>query len=48
MTTLLGADINELLDDETKAGENRLISGSVLSGRHAVGPQAIWDASICR
>ena len=40
VTTLLGADINELLDDETKAGENRLISGSVLSGRHAVGPQA--------
>ena len=38
--TLLGADINELLTDETKAGENRLISGSVLSGRHAVGAQA--------
>ena len=34
--TLLGADINELLVGETKAGENRLISGSVLSGRHAV------------
>ena len=34
--TLIGADINELLTDETKAGENRLISGSVLSGRHAV------------
>ena len=38
--TLLGADINELLTDETKAGENRLISSSVLSGRHAVGAQA--------
>jgi len=38
--TLMGADINELLAGETKAGENRLISGSVLSGRHAVGAQA--------
>lgn len=38
--TLMGADIHELLADETKAGENRLISGSVLSGRHAVGAQA--------
>ena len=38
--TLLGADINELLAGEAKAGENRLISGSVLSGRHAVGAQA--------
>ncbi|WP_395301254.1 Na(+)-translocating NADH-quinone reductase subunit A [Enterobacter sp. ECC-175] len=38
--TLLGADINELLVGEAKAGENRLISGSVLSGRHAVGEQA--------
>lgn len=38
--TLLGADINELLAGETKEGENRLISGSVLSGRHADGAQA--------
>lgn len=38
--TLLGADINELLAGETKEGENRLISGSVLSGRHAAGAQA--------
>ncbi|WP_297118149.1 Na(+)-translocating NADH-quinone reductase subunit A [uncultured Enterobacter sp.] len=38
--TLMGADINELLVGEAKAGENRLISGSVLSGRHAVGEQA--------
>lgn len=38
--TLLGADINELLVGETKEGENRLISGSVLGGRQAVGPQA--------
>jgi Na+-transporting NADH:ubiquinone oxidoreductase subunit A len=46
--TLLGADINELLDGETKEGENRLISGSVLSGRHAVMRTRIWDVSICR
>ncbi|MEZ6875546.1 Na(+)-translocating NADH-quinone reductase subunit A [Enterobacter sp. KBR-315C3_2022] len=38
--TLLGADISELLVGETKPGENRLISGSVLSGRQAVGEQA--------
>ncbi|MCZ7841304.1 Na(+)-translocating NADH-quinone reductase subunit A [Leclercia adecarboxylata] len=38
--TCLGADINELLVDETLEGENRHISGSVLSGRHAVGVQA--------
>ncbi|WP_152083553.1 Na(+)-translocating NADH-quinone reductase subunit A [Enterobacter oligotrophicus] len=38
--TLLGADINELLTGETKAGENRLISGSVLSGRQAIDTQA--------
>lgn len=38
--TLLGADINELLADEIKEGENRLISGSVLSGRHAVDAHA--------
>jgi len=38
--TCMGADINELLVDETLEGENRHISGSVLSGRHAVGAQA--------
>lgn len=38
--TCMGADINELLVDETLEGENRHISGSVLSGRHAVGTQA--------
>ncbi|HHA1342058.1 Na(+)-translocating NADH-quinone reductase subunit A [Enterobacter bugandensis] len=38
--TLLGADINELLAGETKEGENRLISGSVLSGRRAVNAHA--------
>ncbi len=38
--TCLGADINDLLGDETLEGENRHISGSVLSGRHAVGAHA--------
>jgi len=38
--TCMGADINELLVDETLEGENRHISGDVLSGRHAVGVQA--------
>lgn len=38
--TLLGADITELLAGEVREGENRLISGSVLSGRQATGPQA--------
>ena len=31
--TLLGADLTALLAGETKEGENRIISGSVLSGR---------------
>lgn len=38
--TLLGADLTALLAGETKEGENRIISGSVLSGRHATGPKA--------
>lgn len=38
--TLLGADLTALLAGETKKGENRIISGSVLSGRHATGPMA--------
>ncbi|MCY0775646.1 Na(+)-translocating NADH-quinone reductase subunit A [Enterobacter cloacae complex sp. 2022EL-00788] len=38
--TLLGADITALLAGETKEGENRIISGSVLSGRHATGTMA--------
>ncbi|WP_333851267.1 Na(+)-translocating NADH-quinone reductase subunit A [Leclercia sp.] len=38
--TCLGADINDLLVDETLDGENRHISGSVLNGRHAAGAQA--------
>jgi len=39
LRTILGADISELLADETHEGDNRHISGSVLSGRHAVGTQ---------
>lgn len=38
--TLLRADLTALLAGETKEGENRIISGSVLSGRHATGPMA--------
>lgn len=38
--TLLGADLTALLAGEKKEGENRIISGSVLSGRHATGPMA--------
>ena len=38
--TLLGADLTALLAGETKEGENSIISGSVLSGRHATGPMA--------
>ncbi|MWL72690.1 Na(+)-translocating NADH-quinone reductase subunit A, partial [Escherichia coli] len=38
--TELGADLNELLAQKTLDGENRHISGSVLSGRHATGAQA--------
>lgn len=38
--TLLGADLTALLAGETKEGENRIISGSVLSGRHATSPMA--------
>lgn len=33
--TRLGANLNELLDGEVAAGEQRVISGSVLSGLHA-------------
>jgi len=35
--TRLGADITTLVKDELKPGINRIISGSVLSGRHAKG-----------
>lgn len=38
LRTRLGANIAELTRDELQAGENRVISGSVLSGRTAVEP----------
>lgn len=38
--TTLGANLQELTANELKAGENRVISGSVLSGRHAHGFEA--------
>lgn len=40
LKTQLGASIEELVAGELKDGENRLISGSVLSGRKAIGPYA--------
>lgn len=38
--TVVGASITEMLDGELVAGENRSISGSVLSGRQARGAEA--------
>ena len=38
--TCLGADLNVLLVDELHEGENRVLSGSVLNGNHAIGPHA--------
>ena len=38
--TCLGADLNVLLMDELHEGENRVLSGSVLNGTHAIGPHA--------
>ncbi len=38
--TRLGASITELVRDELRAGESRAISGSILSGHHAVGKTA--------
>jgi len=38
LRTRLGARISDLVAGETAAGENRIISGSVLSGRVAAGP----------
>ncbi len=38
--TRLGADLNALLVDELVAGENRVLSGSVLNGTQATGPHA--------
>ncbi len=38
--TLLGANLEELTAGQLKAGENRIVSGSVFGGRHAYGPHA--------
>ncbi|MBM6551919.1 Na(+)-translocating NADH-quinone reductase subunit A [Marinomonas ostreistagni] len=40
LRTVIGADINQLVAGELEDGENRIISGSVLSGRKAMGPYA--------
>lgn len=44
LQTRLGACIEELIEDELHAGENRVISGSILSGRHAAG----WSSYLGR
>ena len=36
--TLAGADLKEIVTGEMREGDNRIISGSVLSGRNAAGP----------
>ncbi|MCR0997637.1 Na(+)-translocating NADH-quinone reductase subunit A [Serratia rubidaea] len=40
LRTRLGASLEELTAGRLKAGENRIITGSVLSGAHAAGPKA--------
>ncbi|MBK4115195.1 Na(+)-translocating NADH-quinone reductase subunit A [Pluralibacter gergoviae] len=40
LRTRMGASLDELLAGELAAGENRVISGSVLSGTRAAGPHA--------
>ena len=40
LRTVVGASLNELTEGELKAGENRVISGSVFAGRTAAGTQA--------
>lgn len=40
LRTRLGASVEELCAGELKAGDNRIISGSVLGGRRAAGPNA--------
>ena len=38
LTTVLGADLQQLTAGEMKMGENRIVSGSVFGGRNAFGP----------
>lgn len=40
LRTRLGTSLEQLTAGRLKAGENRVISGSVLSGSHAIGPSA--------
>lgn len=40
LRTRIGADLNELVAGEQVAGENRIVSGSLLSGRTAAGVEA--------
>lgn len=40
LRTCIGASLDELLTDELLEGENRILSGSVLNGTQAIGPQA--------
>lgn len=40
LRTRVGASFEDLLDGELKEGPNRIISGSVISGRRATGPTA--------
>lgn len=40
LRTRLGANLDELTAGELRAGDNRVISGSVFGGRHARGPMA--------
>ncbi|WP_417551434.1 Na(+)-translocating NADH-quinone reductase subunit A [Marinomonas fungiae] len=40
LRTVVGADLNQLVAGELLEGDNRIISGSVLSGRKATGPYA--------
>ncbi|MBK9306665.1 MAG: Na(+)-translocating NADH-quinone reductase subunit A [Nitrospira sp.] len=44
LQTRLGACLEELVEDELHAGESRIISGSILSGRHA----ADWSSYLGR
>ena len=44
LQTRLGACIEELIEGEVQDGESRVISGSILSGRHAAG----WSAYLGR
>jgi len=39
LKTRLGAAVDEIVQGEVKAGENRVVSGSVIAGRSAVGEQ---------